>query len=305
MSERGVFALDRGWFNHPAFADEPFTEREAWAWLIAEAAWKPRRRRIGSRVIELDRGQLAGSVRFLAERWKWSKSRVDRFLNRLKNETMIGTDSGTGILLVSVCNFDKYQRVGLPSGTDSGTASGTDSGTLAGQTRNKETLLKKEPPSAGSPNAKAHSRGRSIDPRNYTAAFEAFWAAYPKTKTSNPKAVAFDVFARLSADDQAAATASLSGFREWVSGQFRGYQPPGAAVYLRQRRFDDFRPAPSVAADPDKVRAGQRTMARLYFSGEWHPNWGAAPGEVGCTIPADVIAEAAQATGKPWPPTLQ
>jgi hypothetical protein len=73
MSERGVFALDRGWFNHPAFADEPFTEREAWAWLIAEAAWKPRRRRIGARIVELDRGQLAGSMRFLAKRWKWSK----------------------------------------------------------------------------------------------------------------------------------------------------------------------------------------------------------------------------------------
>jgi len=305
MSERGVFALDRGWFNHPTFADEPFTEREAWAWLIAEAAWKPRRRRIGSRLIELDRGQLAGSVRFLAERWKWSKSRVDRFLNRLKIETMIGTDSGTGILVVSVCNFNKYQRVGVPGVTGGGTDSGTDSGTLAGQTKNKETLLKKDPPSAGSPKAKPQNRSRSIDPRNYTAAFEEFWAAYPKTKTSNPKAVAFDVFAKLNAGDQSAATASLSGFREWVSGQFQGYQPPGAAVYLRQRRFDDFRSAPPAAADPEKVRAGQRTMARLYFSGEWHPNWGAAPGEVGCTIPADVIAEAAQATNKSWPPTLQ
>ena len=38
MSERGVFALDRGIFDHLAFADEAFTEREAWAWLIAEAA---------------------------------------------------------------------------------------------------------------------------------------------------------------------------------------------------------------------------------------------------------------------------
>jgi len=102
-------------------------------------------------------------------------------------------------------------------------------------------------------------------------------------------------------NDQAAATASLSGFRAWVSGQFHGYQPPGAAVYLRQRRFDDFRPVPPATADPEKVRAGQRTMARLYFSGEWHPNWGAPPGEPGCTIPADVIAEAARATGKPWP----
>jgi hypothetical protein len=86
-----------------------------------------------------------------------------------------------------------------------------------------------------------------------------------------------------------------------VSGQFRGYQPPCAAVYLRQRRFDDFRATPPASADPEKVRAGQCTMVRLFFSGEWHPNWGAAPGEVGCTIPSDVIAEAARATGKPWP----
>ncbi len=38
MSERGVFAVDRGIWDHPMFACEPFTEREAWQWLIAEAA---------------------------------------------------------------------------------------------------------------------------------------------------------------------------------------------------------------------------------------------------------------------------
>jgi hypothetical protein len=39
MSERGVFAMDQGIFEHPTFAPEPFTEREAWMWLIAEAAF--------------------------------------------------------------------------------------------------------------------------------------------------------------------------------------------------------------------------------------------------------------------------
>lgn len=134
MTERGVFALDRGWFDHPVFAPEPFTEREAWAWLISSAAWKPRAVRVGSKVVELKRGQAAFSVRFLAEKWQWSKSRVDRFLGRLENQDMVGTESGTGVTVVTICNYDKYQKVSLPD-RDS---SGTQTGTAAGQQRDKE-----------------------------------------------------------------------------------------------------------------------------------------------------------------------
>jgi hypothetical protein len=133
MSERGVFAVDRGIFNHPVFADEPLTEREAWQWLIAEAAWRERAKRVGSVVVKLKRGQLAASVRFMAEAWGWSKSRVGRFLDRLKIETMVSTDNGTGVLVITICNYDKYQRVSLPTGTESG----TQTGTAAGQQRDK------------------------------------------------------------------------------------------------------------------------------------------------------------------------
>src|SRR5689334_10600758 len=111
MSERGVFAVDRGVFDHDCFADEPFTEREAWMWLIGEAAWKPRGRRIGAVNVSLERGQLAASVRFLADRWRWSKSAVARFLGRLKNRDMIETASGTGISIITICKYDEYQRV--------------------------------------------------------------------------------------------------------------------------------------------------------------------------------------------------
>lgn len=133
MSERGVFAVDRGIWDHPAFADEPLTEREAWQWLIGEASFKARSRNIAGRVVELKRGQLAASVRFMADRWKWGKSSVGRFLAKLKTETMIGTDIGTGILVISICNYDKYQRVSLPTGTQEGTLFGTG----AGQRRDK------------------------------------------------------------------------------------------------------------------------------------------------------------------------
>lgn len=137
MSERGVFAVDRGIWDHPSFADEPFTEREAWQWLIGEASYKARTRNVSGRVVSLDRGQLCASVRFMAERWQWSKSRVDRFLKRLKTETMIGTDDGTGILVITICNYDRYQRVSLPSRDNERDSSRDTDGTVAGQQRDK------------------------------------------------------------------------------------------------------------------------------------------------------------------------
>lgn len=109
MSERGTFCLDRGWFDHPAFKAEPCTEREAWAWLIAEAAYRPRRRRVGSFEVQLARGQVAASLRFMAGKWQWSEARVRRFLTRLKTDAMIDAATDAGMTVITICNYDRYQ----------------------------------------------------------------------------------------------------------------------------------------------------------------------------------------------------
>lgn len=110
MSERGWFALDRGWFDHPSFKCEPYTEREAWAWLISEAAFSAHSRRVGSVRVELRRGQVAHSLRYMAEKWDWNEPKVRRFLGRLKTDAMIDLASDAGVTVVTICNFDKYQR---------------------------------------------------------------------------------------------------------------------------------------------------------------------------------------------------
>ena len=92
---RGLYTISRAVFEHPAFKSEPFTEREAWVWLIGEAQWKSNRKRINGQIVELERGQLSHSIRFLSIRWAWSISRVNRFLKRLKTETMIETENET------------------------------------------------------------------------------------------------------------------------------------------------------------------------------------------------------------------
>src|SRR3546814_991515 len=101
------------------FAREEYSRRDAWVWLIENAAWKPTVARIKGDKVELARGELCFAQRFLAEKWGWSKSRVDRFLKALAEEGMIETRSkigatanhaaGQGQSIITICNYDKYQ----------------------------------------------------------------------------------------------------------------------------------------------------------------------------------------------------
>jgi len=113
----GTFNVSRDLWDDAAFRDEPFSEREAWLWLLSEASWKPRERRVGSCVVALDRGQLAHSTRFMAERWKWTHAKVRRFLERIENLSLVRRETGTGVSVVTICKYDQYQAVPRDAGT--------------------------------------------------------------------------------------------------------------------------------------------------------------------------------------------
>ena len=132
----GTVNIARDIWHDTAFKRQPFTEREAFVWLIMEASYKAREKRVGSVCVRLDRGQLASSIRFMAEAWDWQKSTVDRFLKRLQNRDMIGTDSGTGLTVITICKYDEYQSKPRENGTDE-TEKRDSSGTAAGQQRDK------------------------------------------------------------------------------------------------------------------------------------------------------------------------
>lgn len=146
----GTVNISRSIWTDAAFKDEPMTEREAFVWIIMEASYKPREKRVGAVTVNLERGQLVTSVRFMCEAWNWSKSRVDRFLKRLEKRDMIGTDSGTGINVITVCKYNDYQNAPAGSGTPK-LQKRDSNGTAAGQQRDKpntglipEAIQKKE-----------------------------------------------------------------------------------------------------------------------------------------------------------------
>ena len=119
------FAVARSIEKHPLFNVQRKRRRswrEAWEWMIAEAAWRPRGQRMARGVADLQRGQIAVTARGLAAAWNWSIGNVQYFLKRLREEGMIETRAihtkiHTGsefrrsyrATLVTLCNYDRFQ----------------------------------------------------------------------------------------------------------------------------------------------------------------------------------------------------
>jgi hypothetical protein len=173
-----VFAVARSIWDHELFEDERFTERLAWIWLLSEAAWRPTKTRVGSVVVSLGRGQVSHSVRFMADKWGWHRSKVERFLNRLKTESMIETDAGQGILVITICKYADYQKVGLPEKTVTETPSATEPRQDRDREETGETVKQEDKNPTGretasviampakSPEAMVFDRGRAVFGRN-------------------------------------------------------------------------------------------------------------------------------------------
>lgn len=148
--------------ERPAWA--PFI---AWQWFIKEAARRDRIRTLKDKAIPLVRGQLVASLRYLAKLFNWSFKTVRRWLDRLRRHRMIelsvvrGTqmvldlagsrlsdvcpERGTGITVITLCNYAKYQKPLGGKGT--GRAQQGHSRGTAGaqsQTENIDTEKKKK-----------------------------------------------------------------------------------------------------------------------------------------------------------------
>lgn len=123
----GYYLMARGWMDHPAIAtNEPFTRREAWVWLIENAAFRDTRLNVFGKTINVQRGQLCRSYRDLAASWGWSLGSVQRYVTRLETDTLIDTLPDTKRLLITICNYDKYQSPWENGDTPSDTEQNTN-----------------------------------------------------------------------------------------------------------------------------------------------------------------------------------
>jgi hypothetical protein len=125
------YKVERGWLDNPFFQDSPYSERDAWQWMIGEAAFEECRISVNGKPFALGKGQLYSSIRFMAQKFQWSTGRVARFLERLKEWGMVDTAVDTGQNLITICNYAKYQDRKSGADTAVDTAPHTPSDTAA------------------------------------------------------------------------------------------------------------------------------------------------------------------------------
>lgn len=166
---RGHIKLSRKQFNDEdiLWGDKtPFDNRSAWTWLLQAAAWKDGFYHTQFRLDELKRGEFVASLRFLADRWKWSHTRVARFLALLAKAGRIALQRlgqhGTVYLIV---NYDTYQSTPAPS-------------VVAGVTPNDTPTIQ--------PRYKVEAV-KAVEASNYPPEFELLWKVLPKKPGANKK----------------------------------------------------------------------------------------------------------------------
>ena len=102
----GYIKFYRSILDNPIWTSEPFTKGQAWADLLLLVNHEDG---IGRKGDLIPRGSMATSYATLAIRWRWSVSKVRRFLGTLSDTQMIslsGTRSGT---LLSIVKYDNFQ----------------------------------------------------------------------------------------------------------------------------------------------------------------------------------------------------
>ena len=117
--EDGFYLMHRGWQDHPVFRGEAFSRRDAFVWLIEEAAYSARRVAAPKGEVRLARGQLCASLRFMAKAWKWDEPKVRRFIASLTKAQIIDASTDAGQTVITLRNYDVYQA--RPGGPDAAT----------------------------------------------------------------------------------------------------------------------------------------------------------------------------------------
>lgn len=228
MTESGFYLMARGWLDHPSFSSrEPYSRREAWIWLIEAAAFTERRVGVVGKTVTIARGQLTHSTRFMAGKWGWSEAGVRRFLHRLKTDAMIDAHSDAGQMIVTICNYDKYQTGQVIADADVDAA-----GDAEATQHRRSTDAKKKEGNKGKEGKKDIVAIATLD--DFDAEFAILWADYPEKVGKAPARKKFEIARR-----KVSLTVILAGITAYIRSK-----PPDRAwlhlaTWLHQQRWTD------------------------------------------------------------------
>jgi len=116
----GYIKLWRKLQDNPIWYLEKFTRGQAWVDLLMLASHKEHCFLKRGIKIKQPRGVVGVSVIGLADRWQWSRGKVQRFLDDLETEQQIEQQKSRLTTLIKIINYSVYQGDGTTERTTNG-----------------------------------------------------------------------------------------------------------------------------------------------------------------------------------------
>lgn len=141
--DRGFIKLYRKIADNPLWNKKPFSDGQAWVDLLLIANHKKGVIDKRGMRVNVNRGQVGYSVKALADRWGWSRGKVDRFLLFLEDEHQIKYQKTNVTTLITLINYEQYNENGQQNGQQTDTRR-TPNGQQTDTNKKGENEKKKE-----------------------------------------------------------------------------------------------------------------------------------------------------------------
>lgn len=129
----GWIKLYRKITENPLYFSEAFTRLQAWIDLLIIANHDESYIYVRGNKVEIKRGQVGKAQDTLADRWKWSRGKVDRFLKELEKSGQIVRQKNSVMFLISIVNYEVYQCGSTTESTADKTTDDTPKDTTDGR----------------------------------------------------------------------------------------------------------------------------------------------------------------------------
>ena len=106
----GWVKVHRKIWDNKIWTSEPFTRGQAWIDLLLLANHEYGYFYLRDHKVEVERGQVGWSQLKLATRWKWSRTKVRKFLNDLEKEQQIKQQQSHTTSIITIIKYEEYQQ---------------------------------------------------------------------------------------------------------------------------------------------------------------------------------------------------
>ena len=171
----GWISLDRQIQEHWIWQDR-FSKGQAWIDLLLLANHEDSKQLYKGELVTCKRGDVNRSIKWLSERWGWSRKAVKHFLDLLERDGMVATEVTTNRTTITLVNWEKYQGTkpkrntkGSNEGNNIGSNGGNNEGSNKGSTYNN----------VNNDNNENNIVNNNIN-NKYPSSFNEFWECYPR-----------------------------------------------------------------------------------------------------------------------------